>query len=110
MLSAAMTGSNYPAYLLTVSAFSERYDALDLDRSMLSRSCEMAGFCGAVLPWTATGVFMESVLGVSPFAYAPYYFFGFMVPICTIVCSCNGWSRLYRQVDSEEAGTEKNER
>lgn len=94
MAAAAMTGSNYPAYLLTVSAFSKTYDSLGLDRSMLSRSCEMAGFCGVMLPWTTTGVFMASVLGVSPFSYAPCFQFGFLVPICTIVCSCNGWIDL----------------
>ena len=102
MAAAGMTGSNYPAYVLTVSAFSEVYDSLGLERSVLSRSCEMAAFCGAVLPWTSTGAFMSSVLGVPAFAYAPYFFFGLLVPILTIVCSCSGWGIFYIEQGQKE--------
>ena len=94
VLVGGMTGSNYPAYLLTSAAFEEAYDDFEMDRSMLSRSCEMSAFGGVVLPWTSTGVFMSSVLGVPTTAYAPYFLFGMLVPLLTVFCCLSGWGMV----------------
>lgn len=94
-LMAVVTGDTYPAYILTAAAFGKRHDDLQLDRKVLSRTLEMAVVCNCLVPWTAGGVYMSELFGLSPSAYAPYYFWGFLVPLCNIALGCIGWGVFY---------------
>lgn len=95
LLMAAVTGDTYPAYILTGAAFGKRYDELQLDRKVLSRTLEMAVVCNCLLPWTAGGTYMSELFGLSPVQYAPYYFWGFAIPLCNILLGFIGWGVFY---------------
>lgn len=94
-VNAGVTGVTYPAYILTSAAFGKVYDAFELDRKVLSRTCEMSVVCTVLMPWTGTGMFMSSLFGLPVSAYAPYYFFGFLVPGITILCGFTGFGMFY---------------
>lgn len=46
---------------------------------------------------------MAATLGVSPLAYAPYYFLGFLSPAILFIMGLTGWGISYVD-DGEEAG------
>lgn len=94
-VNAAITGNTYSSYILTTAAFGKVYDAFELDRKVLSRTCEMSVVCTVLMPWTGTGMFMSSLFGLPVSAYAPYYFFGFLVPSITILCGITGFGMFY---------------
>ena len=52
----------------------------------------------SLIPWNTCGVFITGVLGVSPFAYAPFAFYNLLLPVLTVlaaVCSRKG-RKLWR--------------
>lgn len=52
------------------------YDKYNVNRGVLSRTMEEGGTLTEVLlPWTVTGVYMTSILGVHTLQYLPYSFF-----------------------------------
>ena len=53
---------------------------------MLSRSLEDAGTLTSVLvPWNTCGAYNAGVLGVSTFAYMPYAFLNYLVPVAAVI-------------------------
>ena len=53
---------------------------------MLSRTLEDSGTLTSVLiPWNTCGAYNAGVLGVSTFAYAPYAFLNYLVPIAALI-------------------------
>ena len=94
-VNAGITGNTYSSYILTTAAFGKVYDAFELDRKCLSRTCEMSVVCTVLMPWTGTGMFMSSLFNLPVSAYAPYYFFGFLVPTLTIICGITGFGMFY---------------
>ena len=38
-----------------------------------------------LIPWNTCGIYCMTILGVSPTAYAPYAFFGMILPVITIL-------------------------
>lgn len=62
--------------------YADKYDELGLSRNMLSRTLEDAGTMWSPLfPWTACGAYQIGVLGISPFAYAPFAFVNLLSPV-----------------------------
>lgn len=62
------------------------FNGKKLDKVMLSRSLEDSGTLTSVLiPWNTCGAYNAGVLGVSTFAYAPYAFLNYLVPIIALV-------------------------
>lgn len=58
------------------------YDKYNINRGVLSRTMEEGGTLTEVLlPWTITGVYMTSILGVHTLEYMPYSFFN-LISIC----------------------------
>jgi len=69
------TSNQYATSFIVGSAFKEKYDKLKVDKKVLSRSIEDAGtMMENLVPWTPSGIFMASTLGVAAFDYAPYQF------------------------------------
>jgi len=57
------------------AAFNKKFDKLNVDRKVLSRSIEDAGtMMENLVPWTPSGIFMASTLGISALQYAPVQF------------------------------------
>lgn len=58
------------------------YDKYNINRGVLSRTMEEGGTLTEVLlPWTITGVYMTTILGVHTLEYMPYSFFN-LISIC----------------------------
>ncbi len=69
------TSNQYATSFIIGTAFGKKYDELGVDRKVLSRSIEDAGtMMENLVPWTPSGIFMASTLGVATFDYAPYQF------------------------------------
>lgn len=90
-----LTGNTYGAYILTSAAFGSNYDDLGLHRKVLSRACEMGVVVLCLAPWTTGGVYMSNLFGMSTFEYAPFYIWGYIVPMMTIVCGYTGFGMFY---------------
>lgn len=71
-----MTTSNqYATSFIMGEAFKKKFDKMKVPRKVLSRSIEDAGtMMENLAPWTPSGIFMASTLGVSALQYAPYQF------------------------------------
>jgi len=69
----ALTSNQYATSFIVGDAFRRRFDALGVQRNVLSRSIEDTGtMIESVIPWHATSVFMVGALGVPYAAYAPW--------------------------------------
>ncbi len=65
---------------------------------MLSRSLEDAGtLTSALVPWNTCGAYQSSVLGVHPFAYAPYAFLNWLNPIVAITITYLGIGVFWKE-------------
>ncbi len=67
------TSNQYATSFIIGEAFRRKFDKMKLPRKVLSRSIEDAGtMMENLAPWTPSGIFMASTLGVSALEYAPY--------------------------------------
>lgn len=87
----AIGGSSSLALLLTGEMYSEKYKKMGLSTLNLSRTMEdfgtgMAGF----IPWSGSGVYYPSVLGVSIIHYLPYCFMSYFVWIIAYFYALTG--------------------
>ena len=65
---------------------------------MLSRSLEDAGtLTSSLVPWNTCGAYQSSVLGVHPFAYAPYAFLNWLNPIVAIAITYMGIGVFWKE-------------
>lgn len=71
-----MTTSNqYATSFIIAETFKKKFDGMKIPRKVLSRSIEDAGtMMENLAPWTPSGIFMASTLGISALEYAPYQF------------------------------------
>ncbi|PSW30158.1 hypothetical protein C9J19_04925 [Photobacterium phosphoreum] len=80
------TSEVYISMILNGSLYKEVYAERGLSPHMLSRLLnEGAMTSGMLIPWTTAGAFMTATLGVSPFVYAPYAVYVWLVPLITLV-------------------------
>lgn len=99
-----LAGQQYMSIVIPSMTFQGVYEEFGLESRNLSRAVEAAGTTTSVLiPWNAGGAFMAATLGVSPLAYGPYYFLGFLSPAILFVMGLTGWGISYID-DGEEAG------
>lgn len=67
----AMTSNQYATSFVVGDAFMKKYDSLNIQRKVLSRSLEDYGtMIESLIPWTTTSVFIVATLGVP---YADYW-------------------------------------
>ena len=84
-------GGQTPAIIITNQTFGDAYDALNIDRRVLSRTTEdSATISAAVVPWGAGPAFIMATLGCT-IDYIPYCFFIFIVPVFSIICAITKW-------------------
>jgi NhaC family Na+:H+ antiporter len=86
-----MSGNQVLPIVLGGPTFGDAYKEKDLNSKVLSRTLEDTTTIAAPLvPWSTASVFACSVMGVTT-AYIPYAFFGFFVPIFTLICCYTGF-------------------
>lgn len=91
----AISADIYLSMILPAKAFGEKYDEMDLDRSVMSRTCEDGTTIVApMIPWTTSGVYTATTLGLASSTYLPYYFLGWINPIFVIICVFTGFGML----------------
>ncbi len=84
-------GAAYVSLLTGTKITEENYDRLNLDRSLLSRNTEAGGtITTPMVPWSDGGVFMATTLGVSTLVYLPFFWYGFLVMIITLIYGYTG--------------------
>ncbi|KYH27672.1 arginine/ornithine antiporter ArcD [Halalkalicoccus paucihalophilus] len=100
-----LAGQQYMSIVVPAMTFRGVYEEFGLESKNLSRAVEAAGTTTSVLiPWNAGGAFMTATLGVSPLAYGPYYFLGFLSPAILVVMGLTGWKITYKDDPDEEPG------
>ena len=69
------TANQYATSFIIGEAFKKQFDKMKIPRRVLSRSIEDAGtMLENLAPWTPSGIFMASALGISAVEYGPYQF------------------------------------
>lgn len=70
------------------SLFTGEYDKRRISRKELAYTIGAGGSAtSSLIPWNTCGVFITSVLGLSPLVYAPYAFYNLLLPVLTIAVS-----------------------
>ena len=100
LLTTMVCASQYVAIVLPGQVMQPAYTRLKIKKRVLSRTLEDGGtiFC-FLLPWTTSGVYVPSVLGVPVLSYAPYAFFCLLCPIICIVYAITGFA-IFKEEDT----------
>lgn len=98
-----MTTSNqYATSFIIGTAFQKKFNALKINRKVLSRSIEDAGtMMENLAPWTPSGIFMATTLGVGAFEYAPYQFLSLVNIVIAYIFAVTGIACFYKTTDEE---------
>lgn len=73
------TGNSYVTFFLTREIFADHYTRRRLHPLNLSRSMEDGGMIPeALAPWTVSGIYMATTLGVATLDYAPWALFNYL--------------------------------
>lgn len=99
----------YIAAIIPVKAYEKKYEAMGLDRCVLSRTISDGGvnFC-PIVPWGSSGVYTSQALGVPVGQYIGYYFIGPLTCLMAVVCAFTGWgikTHDYSQDQKDEVMT-----
>lgn len=99
-----MTTSNqYATSFIIGSAFMEKFNVLKIDRKVLSRSIEDAGtMMENLAPWTPSGIFMATTLGVTSLEYAPYQFLSLINILIAYIFAMTGIACFYNHKKDEK--------
>jgi len=100
-----MTTSNqYATSFIIGSAFRKKFDTLRINRKVLSRSIEDAGtMMENLAPWTPSGIFMATTLGVSSIEYAPWQFISLINILIAYFFAMTGIACFYNRKENEKA-------
>ncbi|MCD8510877.1 MAG: Na+/H+ antiporter NhaC [Bacillus sp. (in: Bacteria)] len=80
------SANQYLAVIIPGQMFKESYEKKELHQKNLSRAMEGSGTLTApLIPWNSSGMFMLSVLSVSPVAFAPYAIVCWLTPIIAAI-------------------------
>lgn len=88
-----LAADQYLSIVIPGRMYKKVYDERGLEPRLLSRTLEDAGtLTSALIPWNTCGAFMNSALGVSALAYAPFAFLNIINPIIAIIYGFTGFS------------------
>ena len=91
IISNATMADQYLGLIMPAKMFATAYRNRGFHPKMLSAAVDGPGtLSSALIPWNTCGVYMASVLGVSAFAYIPFAFFNWSVPIVVIILAATG--------------------
>ncbi len=85
------TSNQYATSFIIAESFKKKYDDLNVNRKVLSRSIEDAGtMLENLMPWTPSGIFMASTLGVTALEYGPYQFLSLVNIVIAYILAYTG--------------------
>jgi Na+:H+ antiporter, NhaC family len=77
---------SYISIIINGQLFKHKFDEMEVDRCVLSRSVEEGStLMTALVPWTTTGVFYAATLGVPTLDYAQWAFLNWINPLMGIL-------------------------
>lgn len=92
------TSNQYATSFIIGEAFKKQFDKLKIPRKVLSRSIEDAGtMIENLAPWTPSGIFMASTLGVTALEYAPYQFLSLINIVIAYIFAATGIACFYKK-------------
>lgn len=69
------TGNSYLSEIVPGTMYKDLFDEMNISRRVLSRTLEDSGTVVVpLIPWSAAGIYMSTVLGVPVFSYMPWAF------------------------------------
>lgn len=81
-----LLGESYVSMILSGQMFKDKFDEVEVDRRVLSRSLEEGGtLLTALIPWTTTGAFYAATLGVATLDYAQWSLLNWINPLIGIL-------------------------
>ncbi|WP_022869089.1 Na+/H+ antiporter NhaC family protein [Schaalia vaccimaxillae] len=99
------SSNQYATAFLVGTAFGPKFDQAGIPRRVLSRSIEDYGtFIEPMLPWTTTGIFMVSTLGVAYSDYIPFMFLQIINFVIAPVLAITGIGCFYKNKAALEEG------
>lgn len=92
------TSNQYATSFVIGESFKKIFDKLKIPRKVLSRSIEDAGtMMENLAPWTPSGIFMATTLGVSALEYAPYQFLSLINIVIAYFFALTGIACFYKK-------------
>lgn len=106
----AFGGAAYVSLLTGTKITEENYDRKGISKTLLSRNVEAGGTLTApMVPWADGGVYMAATLGVATLVYLPFFWYGIIAIIITLVYGYLGLFILEKD-DYEKAKDEEHEK
>ncbi|NNE25408.1 MAG: Na+/H+ antiporter NhaC [Saprospiraceae bacterium] len=97
------TSNQYATSFIIGTAFKKHFDRMQIPRKVLSRSIEDAGtMLENLAPWTPSGIFMATTLGVSALEYAPYQFLSLINIVIAYFFAFTGIACFYKKNKKDE--------
>ena len=97
------TGNSYLSEIVPGTMYKDLFDEMNVSRRVLSRTLEDSGTVVVpLIPWSAAGIYMSTVLDVSVFSYAPWAFLLYLGFVTAWIYGFTGiaiWPK-----DNEEVG------
>jgi NhaC family Na+:H+ antiporter len=99
-----LAGEMYLSILLPSQALKDAYVKSGVPLKNLSRTVEDGGtLVNPLVPWSVSGAFFASTLGVSVLEYIPYALFLWLSPMFTLLLAYTGWSIGQKKSQDEQA-------
>ncbi|MDD7363507.1 MAG: Na+/H+ antiporter NhaC [Peptoniphilus sp.] len=100
LLSNMTMPEQYISLVVPGRMFAPEYKRRGLHPKLLSSTLESSGtVTSALVPWNTCGVYMKSVLHVSPLAYMPFAVFNYLMPFVVIILTAIGQNVFYIEDD-----------
>ena len=85
----AIAQNSYISYFLVADIFGKKFEELDLKEQNLSRVLEDLGtVTEGIMPWTISGIYMATTLGVATIDYLPFSVFNWSCTLISIFYAC----------------------
>lgn len=98
LLTNLTTSNQYATSFIIGTAFKKKFDKMGVPRKVLSRSLEDAGtMMENLAPWTPSGIFMASTLGISALEYAPFQFLSIINIVFAYFFAVTGIACFYKK-------------
>ncbi|GHB21318.1 Na+/H+ antiporter NhaC [Salinicola rhizosphaerae] len=103
------TGNSYVTFFLIRELFAEQYARTGLHPLNLSRSMEDGGMIPeALAPWTVSGIYMATTLGIATLDYAPWALFNYLgiafSALLAVLGPATNWFGVRRTTPQERHG------
>jgi len=99
------TGNSYLSEIVPGTMYKDLFDEMNISRRVLSRTLEDSGtVIVPLIPWSAAGIYMSTVLGVPVFSYMPWAFLCYLGFITAWIYGFTGFAIWPKDNDKKKVG------